>query len=298
MATLYTHIRSNKRKSVLLATGVVALVIGVVAAYSYARYGDFALPILAAIIAVPSSLIGYYQGDKIALLTNGAKPLPPEAAPQVHRTLENLALTAGIPVPKLYLISSPALNAFATGRDPAHASVAVTTGLIEQLEPSELEGVLAHELSHVQNYDIRFTTVVAIFVGFLAILSDLLVRATWWGGGLRSRDSRENNQAGAVLAIVSLVLLVVSPIIATLVQLAISRQREYLADASGVLLTRYPEGLARALEKLAHSQPLRHAGHATAHLYITNPFSARRVAGLFATHPPIAERIRRLRTVS
>lgn len=274
---------------------VLALVIGVVAVYSYTVRGDFALPVIAAVLAVPSSLIGYFAGDKLALVANRAKPLVDEAAPELHNIVENLAITAGVPKPALYIIDSPALNAFATGRDPAHASLAVTTGLIQHLDRSELEGVLAHELAHVRNFDIRFATIVAIFVGFMVILSDLFLRATFWGG-MRSRDERGGgNQLGAVLAIVGLVLLIISPIIAKLIQLAISRQREYLADSAGALLTRYPEGLARALEKIARGPALATAGRATAHLFIANPFRRHDWTHLFSTHPPIEERIRRLR---
>lgn len=293
MASLYSLIEANKRKSFLLMFFVLALVLGVVALYSYAVRGDFVLPVIAAIFAIPSSLIGYYSGDKIALLTNRAQPLPREAAPEVHRVIENLAITAGVPKPKIYIIQSSALNAFATGRDPEHASIAVTTGLIEGLERSELEGVLAHELSHVKNYDIRFGTVVAIFVGFMTILSDMFLRLRF--SGLESRENREFDAWSRFVVLIGLVLLIISPIIAKLIQLAVSRQREYLADASGAMLTRYPEGLASALEKIAGSPPLPTAGKATAHLYIANPFKARGVASLFATHPPIEDRIKRLR---
>jgi heat shock protein HtpX len=298
MSTLYNQIAANKTKSFALMAIVVAVVLGIVALYSYSMRGDFSLPIIAALFAIPSSLVGYFAGDKIALASNGAKELPDAAAPDLHNLVENLAITAGITKPKLYIIQSPALNAFATGRDPEHASIAVTTGLVEHLERSELEGVLAHELSHVKNYDILYGTLVAIFVGFVVMLSDLFMRATWFGGGLRSRDDGGRNQAGGILAIIGLVLLIVSPIIVQLIQLAVSRQREYLADSSGALLTRYPEGLARALEKISGSPPLQSAGHATAHLYIANPFRARSIAHLFATHPPIEERIRRLRKAS
>lgn len=296
MANLYDQIQSNKRNSVFLILFVLIAVIGAVAAYSYAVRGDFVLPVIAAIISIPSSLIGYYQGDKIALLTNRAHELPDEAAPDVHNAVENLAITAGVPKPKVYLINSPALNAFATGRDPEHASIAVTTGLIQNLTRTELEGVLAHELSHVKNYDIRFATLVAIFVGFVVILSDLFTRSMFWGG--RRDNDRGGGQAGAILFIVGLVFLILSPIFAKLVQLAISRQREYLADSSGVLLTRYPEGLASALEKIAHSSPLATAGKATAHLYIANPFKPSAIAHLFSTHPPVAERIKKLRAIA
>ena len=297
MATLYEQINANKTKSTLLVLIVLVVVIGIVALYSYAVRGDFSLPIIAALLAIPSTLVGYFAGDKIALASNGAHVLPEQAAPDLHNLVENLAITAGIPKPKVYLINSPSLNAFATGRDPAHASIAVTSGLVESLERSELEGVLAHELSHVKNYDIRFGTFVAIFVGFIVILSDLFLRTSLWGGVSR-RDDRGSSQAGGIFALVGLVLLVVAPLIVKLIQLAVSRQREYLADSSGALLTRYPEGLANALEKISHSKPLATAGNATAHLYIANPFKARSIAHLFATHPPIEERIKRLRRVA
>lgn len=302
MATLYDHIRANKIKSALLMLVVLALVIGVVGLYSWSVRGDLVLPVVAAILAIPSSLIGYYQGDKLALLANRAQALPDEAAPDVHNIVENIAITTGVPKPKIYIIDSPALNAFATGRDPEHASIAVTRGLLERLDRTELEGVLAHELSHVKNYDIRFGTLVAIFVGFLVMLSDLFMRMTFWhplrqGYGGRGRQDRDSGQVGAVLAVVGLVLLIVSPIIAKIIQLAISRQREYLADSSAALITRYPEGLARALEKIASGPDLPTAGNATAHLFIANPFKGRSLGHLFSTHPPVEERIKRLRSL-
>ncbi|MBI3250557.1 MAG: M48 family metallopeptidase [Candidatus Andersenbacteria bacterium] len=296
MPSLYTQIQTNKRKSFFLIIVVLVLVIGVVGLYSYSVRGDFVLPVIAAFLAIPSSLIGYYAGDKIALVTNRAQLLPEDVGREIHRIVENLAITAGIPKPKVYMINSPALNAFATGRDPDHASIAVTSGLVDKLDRAELEGVIAHELGHVKNYDIRFATLVAIFVGFVVILSDMFMRMTWFGGGMRSRNNREGGgQIQAVLAIIGLILLIVSPIIAKMIQLAVSRQREYLADASGALLTRYPEGLARALEKISTGPSLETAGNATAHLFISNPFKHKSFSHLFATHPPIAERIKRLR---
>lgn len=295
--TLYDQISANKNKSILLVVAVLAFVIGVVAAYSYYVRGDFVLPVMAAVLAIPSSLIGYFAGDKMALAVNRAQILPDEAAPEIHNLIENLAITAGIPKPKIYLIDSPALNAFATGRDPEHASIALTAGLIQNLDRTELEGVIAHELSHVRNYDIRFATVVAIFVGFVVILSDLVTRSFLWGG-MRSRDNDRENNVNPIIAVVALLLLIISPLIAQIIQLAVSRQREYLADSSGALLTRYPEGLARALEKISHSSPLKDASQATAHLYIANPFNARSISKLFATHPPIADRIKRLREIA
>lgn len=296
--TIYSQIAANKQKSFFLMVAVVVFVVGVVGMYSYYVRHDFSLAVIAALFAIPSSLIGYFAGDKMALAANRAQVVTSEQAPELHRVVENLAITAGVPKPNVYIISSPALNAFATGRDPEHASIAVTTGLLNALEKSELEGVLAHELSHVKNYDIRFSTLVAIFIGIIVILSDMVTRSMFFGGGFRSRDNRENNnQLGAILAIVSIVLLVISPIIAKIIQLAISRQREYLADSSGALLTRYPEGLAKALEKIAHGPSLATASNATAHLFIANPFKRKSLTSLLSTHPPIEERIKRLRSM-
>ncbi len=297
MPNLYQQISSNKRQSVFLVLIVLALVIGIVALYSYVVRGDFALPIMAAVLAIPSSLIGYYAGDKIALASNRAQKLPEDVGREIHRLVENLAITAGVPKPQVYFIDSPALNALATGRDPEHASIAMTRGLIDGLERSELEGVLAHELSHVKNYDIRFATLVAVFVGFIVILSDLFLRATMRGGSHRRDDRGHTGQLGALLAIVGLVLLIISPLIAKLIQLAVSRQREYLADVSAAMLTRYPEGLASALEKISAGPPLATAGNATAHLFIANPFKGRSFSHLFSTHPPVEERIKRLRSL-
>lgn len=298
MANLYDQISANKRNSLLLITVVLALVIGVVGLYSYAVREDFVLPVIAAVFAIPSSLIGYYYGDKVALAASKAKEAGEQEAGELHNLVENLAITAGVPKPKVYLINSPALNAFATGRDPEHASVAVTTGLIAKLDRSELEGVLAHELSHIKNYDIRFATLVAVFVGFLVILSDIFMRMTFWGGGnRRSNSDRNGGQLGAILAVVGLVLIILSPIIGKLIQLAVSRQREYLADSSAVLLTRYPEGLANALEKISSGPELQGASNATAHLFIANPFKARSFTHLFSTHPPIQNRIKRIRDI-
>lgn len=298
MPSLYKQIQSNKRRSLILIFIVLVFVIGVVALYSYAARDDFVLPVIAAVIAIPSSLIGYYKGDKIALASNRAKVVKKEAMPELHRIVENLAISSGVPKPDLYMIDSPALNAFATGRDPEHASVAVTRGLVERLDRSELEGVLAHELAHVKNFDIRFATMVAIFVGFLVILSDLVTRSMFFGGFRGRSDNRNGGQLGAILAIVGIVFLIVSPIFAKLIQLAISRQREFLADSSGALITRYPEGLASALEKIAQGPGLKGAGHATAHLFIASPFKGKgkSFAGFFATHPPVKERIKRLRS--
>jgi heat shock protein HtpX len=213
---------------------------------------------------------------------------------------ENLAIAAGLPKPKLYVIDDPAMNAFATGRDPAHAVVCATTGLLDRLDRREIEGVIAHELSHVKNFDTRLMAVVAVLVGTIAFMADMFMRTLWWGGGRRNRD--DNGNLGGILMIVGIILAILSPIAATLIQLAVSRKREYLADASGAFLTRYPAGLASALEKLSRDKDvLPSASNATSHLFIVNPFKGKNFgawfSGLFDTHPPIEERIKILRTM-
>ncbi|HYE59821.1 MAG TPA: M48 family metallopeptidase [Candidatus Kapabacteria bacterium] len=292
---MYDQIEHNKRKTILLIFVFLLIIIGLgwfLGVYMGYGYGIFTGAILFSII---SALTGYFAGDKMALWTTGAKPITPQENPYLYRMVENLCITAGLPLPKIYIIQSPALNAFATGRDPKHASIAFTTGIIESLENEELEGVAAHELSHVQNYDIRVMTIVVVLVGTIALISDLFFRIRLFGGGGDNRD-RNTGQIGMVIMLIGVVLLILSPIVAELIKLAISRRREYLADASGALLTRYPEGLARALEKIgASATPLPHASAATAHLFISNPFKKHSISGLFSTHPPIEERIKKLR---
>lgn len=298
---MYSQIAANKRKTWLL----IALFVGVLLLIGYAFYQYTGEPVsvsAAAVIAIVMALFSYYAGDTVALRLAGARPADPQADAYVVRMVENLAITAGLPMPKVYLIEEPAINAFATGRDPQHASVAVTRGAVQQLENEELEGVLAHELAHVANYDIRLMTVVIVLVGLASLLSDWFVRLSWYRGSGRS-DRSSRGGAQGVLAIVGLIFLILAPIIAKLIQLAVSRRREFLADASGALLTRYPEGLARALEKIgaANVQPMRHAHEATAHLYISSPFGfgpGKRISKLFSTHPPLAERIAALRQMA
>ncbi|EKE14383.1 MAG: hypothetical protein ACD_12C00540G0003 [uncultured bacterium] len=244
------------------------------------------------------SLVSYFSGDKIALMISGAHgPIKKEDNPYVWNLVENLCITAGVEMPKIYLISDPAPNAFATGRDPKHASVALTTGIIERLENEELEGVIAHELSHIKNYDIRLMMMVIVLVGVITLLADWFLRFSFFGRGRRSRSG----QLGMILLLLGLILAILSPLIAQLIKLAISRKREYLADASGSLLTRYPEGLARALEKISqYKDPMLRANKATAHLYIANPFGGTKkfMSGLFSTHPPIEERVKVLRAMA
>lgn len=288
---MYSQITANKRKTWVLITIFVAFIIGLgFVLQQWQGYGPESL-ILAAAISIGMSLIGYYGGDKLALSTSGARRIEQNDNPYVYRLVENLSITAGLPMPKVHIINSPALNAFATGRDPQHASIAITTGLIEALENEELEGVIAHELSHVQNYDIRVMTIVIVLVGLVSLLAQWILR---FGGGRGS----DNNSRGNIFGIIGLVLLLLSPLIAELIKLAVSRKREYLADASGSLLTRYPEGLARALEKIqASTTPLATASTATAHLFISNPFKGKSISSLFSTHPPIADRIAKLRSM-
>lgn len=293
--TVYNHITANKQKTAFLIGLFLSLVILLGWLFSYTLDSPIILPI-AVIIAVSQALVSYYYSDSITLTISQAREIKREEAIELHRIVENLSLTAGLPKPRVFIINDSAPNAFATGRDPKHAAIAVTSGLLTKLKKPELEGVIAHELSHIGNYDIRLMTVVVVLVGIVALASDLFLRWSFWGGG-RRRSSDENNQLAAIFAIAAIILAILAPIAATLIQLAISRKREFLADSTGVLLTRYPEGLARALEKIAQDrEPLEVANKATAHLYIENPLKERRswLNNLFSTHPPVEERVRAL----
>lgn len=277
---------------------MVFIAIIIALGYTYSLYsGDatYSGVWIAVVISLLMTSVSFFKGDKIALWSSGAKQITEADNKYLFRLVENLCITNGLPIPKIYIIEDPAINAFATGRNPELASIAVTTGAIQKLENEELEGVLAHELSHIRNYDIRFMMLVAVLVGAIVILSDIFLRSRWLFGGRRGND-RGGGQAGAILMIVGIVLAILSPIIAELIKLSISRRREYLADASGSLLTRYPEGLARALEKIARENlPMQHASKATAHLFLASPFSGKSISKLFATHPPIEDRIAKLR---
>ncbi len=296
---MYSQINANKRRTALLIVVFVMFILGVGWAFSeFSEMGPAGI-VLAAIVAVAMSLVSFYSGDKVALFAAGAHRVErKEDNPYVWRLVENLAITAGLPLPAVYLVADPAPNAFATGRDPAHASVALTTGLISSLENEELEGVIAHELGHIKNFDTRLMMVVIVLVGIVTLLANWFFRISLWGG---RGNRRSGGNAGALLALVGLVLLILSPIIAELIKLAVSRRREFLADASGALLTRYPEGLARALEKIAGSSaPLARANSATAHLWFASPFGPKHggMVKLFSTHPPIEERVAALRTMA
>lgn len=290
---MYNEIASNKRKSMALMILFVLVIAALVWAWVSYSQGSYALVLIASIMAFGTSLMSFFAGDKIALATAGAKAIKKEDNPYLWRMVENLSITAGLPMPKVYVINDEAMNAFATGRDPKHSSIAVTTGLLNNLENEELEGVIAHEMSHVKNYDIRLMMVVIVCVGIITLLADFMMRSFIF----RGHKSNDNNK-GNVLAILGIVLAILSPIFAKLIQLAVSRKREFLADASGALLTRYPEGLARALEKIsAQNIPLKRANRATAHLYISNPVKKSSMTKLFSTHPPVIERIKALRNM-
>lgn len=281
-------------------TGFLIFVIAIGWIFSQA-FGNSIILYIAVFFAVVMNLISYWLSDKIVLAISGAKEVTREGAREIYNLVENLCITAGLPIPKIYIISDSAPNAFATGRDPDHAVVALTTGIIQKLEKRELEGVIAHELSHIGNRDILLGTVVTMLVGFVVLLSDFFLRWTWFGGG--RRNSREGGgQFQVIIMVVALVLAIMAPIAAMLMQLAISRKREFLADADGALLTRFPDGLASALSKISSDhEVLETANKATAHMYIVNPLRGKRSKGfakMFMTHPPIEERIKRLRDMS
>ena len=285
---MYSQIAANKRKTVFIMALFVAI-IGVIG-YAYGLYiGNFSSLYIIFGFAILYSLISYFVSSRVALAVNGAKQIEKKDNPRLFRIVENLSITTGMPMPKVYIINDPAPNAFATGRDPGHASVAATTGILEILNDTELEGVMAHELGHIQNYDIRVMMIVFACVSVIGIMSDFLLRIMWFGG-------RDDDEGGSPIALVlALVLAIISPIIATLVQLAVSRRREFLADATGALTTRYPEGLAAALRKIEQTgSVMRRQNSSTAHLFFANPLKNKSFAKLFSTHPPIEERIEKL----
>jgi heat shock protein HtpX len=294
MSTLYTQADKNTRLTWVYIFGFLIFVIGVGYVFGTAM-NNSAVIVGAVFFAIIMSFGSYWWSDKIVLAMSKAKEVNHEDGREIYHLVENLCITAGLPLPKIYIIEDSAPNAFATGRDTEHAVICLTTGIIQKLEKAELEGVIAHELSHIGNRDILLSTVVVVMVGFIALLADWFRHWAFWGGGRKSNDS-DNNQLQIVLIIVAVVLSILAPIAAVLIQMAISRKRELLADADGALLTRYPEGLARALEKIsADQEPLEVANRATAHLYIANPFKGKKVSKLFSTHPPIEERVALLR---
>jgi len=290
MASLYTQQGRNVRRTWLLMAGFLAFIIAI--GYFVAWYlQEPGILYVAVALSLVMNVSAYWFSDKVALASTGSHEADPNEYKELHRIVENLAITAGLPKPRVYVMDDPAPNAFAAGRDPEHAVVSVTTGLLARLDRSELEGVIAHELSHIGNRDILVMTVAVVLAGFVALLADIFLRMSFWGGG-RDRDSKGN----AIVMVIGLVGIILAPIAAQLMQMAISRRREFLADASGALLTRYPDALSSALAKISsYEAPMNRASHATAHLFISNPFGAheggRFVAKLFSTHPPVEERI-------
>jgi heat shock protein HtpX len=313
MATFDALASANKRNSVVMVALFIAFICVLGGVLGWALFGDWraAIPsiFLALVVSTVMAIVGYYTGADMVLSMSGARPIAKEDDPQLYNIVEELSIASGLPMPKLYLIDTPAMNAFATGRDPQHAAVVVTAGLRQRMDRDELQGVLAHELSHVKDYDIRFMTLLTILAGVVVLLADIGMRAMYWGGGGRRRSSNSGGSGGSgvitiVVIILALVLAVLAPIFAQLIQLAASRQREYLADAEAARLTRLPEGLARALEELGRdTEPLATASRATSPLFIVPPMMAngRRPGGsgasIWSSHPPLEERIRRLRSI-
>ncbi len=296
--TAWDHVGSNVFKTWLImfffSIFTVIVVYIIARGFGYGEVGGLGIVGFALIMAGIMNFVSYFWSDKIVLSVSGAKPIKKEDNPQVYRIVENLCIASGLPLPKIYIIDDTATNAFATGRNPKHAAIAFTKGILDKLNKQELEGVTAHELSHVGNMDTLVMAIVSVLVGTIALLADFFLRSMWYGG--RDREGR-GNQIFVILAIVAAIL---APIVATLIQLAVSRRREFLADASGVLLTRYPAGLASALQKIsADREPLEVANRGTAHLYIVNPLKGQEakqwLASLFNTHPPIEARIKALR---
>jgi heat shock protein HtpX len=300
--TLYTQIGSNVRKTWLLMSFFFIFIIVIGWLFSY-FYNSQEILVFAILLSVFSSFFSYWFSDKIVLGLSRAKEIKKADAPELYRLVENLSITAGLPLPKIYIIDEAAPNAFATGRDKNHAVIAVTRGLLEKLEKVELEGVLAHELSHIGNRDMLLQTIVVILAGVIAMMSNMFLRMNFFRNMRRRSNDREGGQLELILMVFTLIAMILAPIAATLIRLAVSRKREFLADASGAMLTRYPDGLAKALEKIsADPNPISVASNATAHLYIANPFKGKDATGFFAklfmTHPPVEERIKALKELS
>ncbi len=285
---MYSEIAANKRKTVYIMA-VFLLVIAGLALLAGKMYGSMPLTYGVLVGGVIYAFISYYAGSRLSLAVNGAQEIQRQDNVRLWRTVENLAITEGLPMPRVFIMPDPALNAFATGRNPDKGVVCVTTGLLETMDDQELQGVLAHELGHIKNYDIRVSMIAFALTAAISIIADLILHMTWF----RDRDSENNNQ---VMMILGIVAALIAPIVATMIQLAISRKREYLADATGALATRYPEGLASALEKIGQVGGVtKKQNTATAHLFFANPLKKGSLSGLFSTHPPIADRIARLR---
>ena len=287
---MYSAIAQNKRNTILVMM-VFVIIIGVIGVFIGMYFGDYSLAVIITVVAMIYAIIQYFAAGKLAMSMTGAKEIEKQNAPELWNAVENIAITAGMPMPKVYIIEDPAPNAFATGRDPDHAIVGVTTGLLDIMDKRELTAVMAHEMSHVRNYDIRVSMIAFGLVSAIGLIADVVLRSLFYGGN----DSRDRNIHPAVY-LVGLVVVILAPILATITQLAVSRQREYLADASGMLLTRDAEGLAMALEKLkTYGKPMQKQSSSTANLFMNNPLKPSKLSKLFSTHPPLDDRIARLR---
>ena len=298
MPNIYQNISSNKRDTVL----IMALFIAIISALAwfigeyFTEAGGASVLGTALVVSGVSGLISYYNSDKIVLGISGAKEIKYEDAPEVHNLVDNIAIASGLPKPKVYIINDSSMNAFATGRDPKHGVLCLTTGIIQRLEKRELEGVIAHEMSHIGNFDTRLMSIVSILVGGISLIADWFTRGAFFRGGRRSKD--DNSMGSGIIFLLGIIFLIVSPLIATLIKLAISRKREFLADSTAAMITRYPKGLANALMKISQdTEVLEAANSATAHLFISDPVRrnfGNKISSFFDTHPPITERIRRL----
>lgn len=294
---MYSAIAANKRKSILIMI-FFALFAGGLAWLFGAAYQDYSITVMAAVFTVVYLTWSYFGSARLALVMNGAHQIEKKDNPRLWRIVENLSITNGLPMPKVYIIDDSGLNAFATGRDPKHSAVAVTTGLLNTLEDNELEGVMAHELGHVKNYDIRLSLIAFALVAVISLICDFLLRMSFYGRN-NDNDNGGSSNLQAILMILALLAMVIAPFAASLMQLAISRKREYLADATGALTTRYPKGLASALEKIKiHGSTMHRQNTSTAHLFFANPLKGKSFSALFSTHPPIDERIKILREMS
>ncbi len=286
---MYSQIAANKRKTVIIMVGFI-LFVGLLAWLFSVLVGSTPYITIGVIIgSIVYAIFSYFTGSKIALAVNGAKEIQKQDNPRLWRMVENLAITEGLPMPKVYIMDDPALNAFATGRDPSHSAVCATSGILEALEDNELEGVLAHELGHIKNYDIRVSMIAFALTTVVSLIADFILHMVWF---------RDNDETPPIFYVFGIVAALIAPLVATMIQLAISRKREYLADATGALTTRYPEGLARALEKISQQgSATRRSNTSTAHLFFANPLKSGNLAGLFSTHPPIEDRVNRLRNM-
>lgn len=290
---MYSEIARNKRKSILMIALFIVIIAGLADLFDYVYAGGSPAILIGVVIgSLIYTIIGYFSGMRLSLAVNGAKEIQKKDNPRLWRVVENLSITDGLPMPRVFIMDDPSPNAFATGRDPRHAAVCATSGLLEIMNDDELQGVFAHELGHVKNYDSRVSMIAFALMAAIALIADIFLRMSFFRGG-------ERNEEDQIALIIGIIAAILAPLVAFLIQMAVSRQREYLADATGALTTRYPEGLASALRKIENTgSTLRHQNTATAHFFFANPLKAHTITNLFSTHPPIEERIKRLENMN